>query len=97
MSAPWDTAARLLLCGLLAWRFGSVLLRAAGLLCVWTGLLEIATGADALAGAGAVVLGVVAWLAGQRLKTYARRSCRRLLAARSLARRRGGEARRDDR
>ena len=82
MSAPWETAAQLALCGLLAWRFGSVLLRAAGLLCVWGGLIEIATGTDALAGAGTLVLGAGALLAGRRLEAYCRRSLRSLRSRR---------------
>jgi len=89
VSGSWETAARLALCGLLVWRFASVLLRALGLACVWGGLIEIATGADALAGLGAVVLGVLAWVAGRRLEECCRRSCRGLLAGRSSAWRRG--------
>ncbi len=86
MSTPWDTAARLALIGLLAWRLGSVLLRAAGLLYAWAGIIEIATGTSPPAGAGALVLGTLAWLVGQQLHAYCRGAYRSLLAERALHR-----------
>lgn len=90
MSPQWDTAARLLLRGLLAWRVAAVLLRAAGLLSVWAGLVESATGAGSLAGVGALVLGgAVAWLAGRWLEGWLRVPLAALLAARRRSRRAG--------
>jgi len=72
VNGPGDTAALLMLCGLLAWRLASVLLRAAGLLCLWGGAAEIATGTSPLLGAGALALGTLVWIAGRRLEAYCR-------------------------
>ncbi len=88
MTPPVDLAARLALCALLAWRIASVLLRAAGLLYLWAGLIEIATGTGPLAGAGALTLGTAAWLAGHWLPAYRRQEHRSPLAERVLGRRR---------
>ncbi len=88
MTPPLDLAARLALCALLAWRLASVLLRAAGLLYLWAGLIEIATGTGPLAGAGALALGTTAWLAGHWLHAYRRHEYRSPLAERMLGPRR---------
>lgn len=87
MSAPWDTAALLMLCGLLAWRLASVLLRALALLCLWAGLAEIATGIGPVAGVGAVMLGAAAWVSGRWLEGRLRAPLAELFAMRRGSRR----------
>jgi hypothetical protein len=82
MTAVVSLLAILLLGLVLAWLIGSFVLRAGGLLLILAGLVALATGSDAGAGAVALLVGVVAWLGGHWIYAYRHHEYRGPLARR---------------